>query len=216
MLDRGIAREVREIVLERGHVSKSDIVETYRLTEDDYIELQEQILANRSIRKGPKRTGGFTLYEERQRISEKPSNEMPLLRTQWEEQAVERLTELLTGDALSTLLGDLRLAVRNLRRRETQIDNATKVDLAAALVLQHGIDLFCEPAIRKRVGAACKVQPPERWHPGKGAAVEFVDQTGFPRELAGIPAPDSLPDYEYLEGRFDLRPLEDFQEEVKE
>jgi len=37
----------------------------------------------------------------------------------------------------------------------------------------------------------------------------------FPRELVGIPTPDSLPDYEYLEGRFDLRPLENFQEEVK-
>ncbi len=215
MVDRSVVREVRDIVFERGHVSKSDIVETYRLTEDKYVQLQEQILADRSIRKGPRKSGGFVLQEERQRIPEKLSNEIPLLRTQWEKQAVERLTELLTGDALNTLIGDLRFAVRDLRRRETHIDSTTKMDLAIALVLQHGPDLFCDHDIRKRVGAACKVDAPERWHPGKGAAVEFVAQTGFPRELAGIPTPDSLPDYEYLEGRFDLRPLEDFQKEVK-
>jgi hypothetical protein len=132
MLDKSIVREVREIVFERGYVNKGDIVETYRLTEDEYTELQEQILADRSIRKGPRRTGGFALHEEKQRIPEKYSNETPLLRTQWEKQAVGRLTELLTGDALETLLGDLRLAVRNLRKRETQIDSTTKVDLAAA------------------------------------------------------------------------------------
>jgi len=215
MLDRNIVDDVRDIVFERGHVSKSEIVETYHLTEDDYGELQEQLLADHCIYKGPKRIGGFVLREERQRIPERSSNEMPLLRTQWEKQAVERLTELLTGDALGTLLGDLRRAVRNLRRRETQIDSTTKMDLAAALVLQHGIDLFCEPAIRQRVGAACKVNPPKRWHPGKGAAVEFVSRTGFPSELIGVPTPDSLPDYEDLDGRFDLRRLEDFQEEVK-
>jgi len=216
MLDRSTVREVRDIVFERGHVSKSDIVETYRLTEDDYAELQEQILADCSIRKGPKKTGGFSLKEERQRIPERPTNEKPLLTTQWEKNTVERLTQLLTRETLNTLIGDLRFAVRDLRRRETHIDSAPKMDLATALVLQHGIDLFCDPGVRKSVGAACRVSVPERWHPGKGAAVEFVAQTGFPRELAGIPTPEKLLDYEYLEGRFDLRPLEDFQEEVKE
>lgn len=215
MLDRSIVQEVRDIVHERGHVNKNEIVETYRLTEDDYAELQEQILKDPSIRKGPKRSGGFVFQEKRQRIPEKPSKESPLLTTQWERETVERLTELLTKDILGTLLGDLERAVRRLRNRETGIDDTTKRDLAAALVIQHGIDLFREPAIRKRVGAACRVNPPKRWHPGKGAAVEFVIQTRFPRELAGIPTPDTLPDYEYLEGRFDLGALEDFQEDVK-
>lgn len=216
MLDRSIVREVRDIVFERGHVNKSDIVETYRLTEDDYAELQEQILADRSIHKGPKRIGGFVLREERQTVSEKLSDESPLLTTQWERDTVGRLTQLLTRDTLKTLLGDLHRAVRRLRDKETGIDSTPKVDLAIALVIQHGIDLFCEPAIRQRVGAACKVNPPKRWHPGKGAAVEFVYRTGFPSELIGVPTPDSLPDYEDLDGRFDLRRLENFQEEVKE
>ncbi|MBN1509937.1 MAG: DEAD/DEAH box helicase [Sedimentisphaerales bacterium] len=216
MLDKAIVQEVREIVLERGHVNKSDIVETYRLTEDNYAELQEQILADRSIRKGPRRSGGFVLQEERQTVSEKLSDESPLLTTQWERDTVGRLTQLLTRDTLKTLLGDLHRAVRRLRDKETGIDSTPKVDLATALVIQHGIDLFCEPAIRQRVGAACKVNPPKRWHPGKGAPVEFVCRTGFPSELIGVPTPDSLPDYEDLDGRFDLRRLENFQEEVKE
>ena len=57
---------------------------------------------------------------------------------------------------------------------------------------------------------------PKRWHPGKDTAINFVIQTGFPRDMAGIPTPDVLPDYEYLEGRFRLRQLRDFQKEVKD
>ncbi len=215
MLDRNIIHDVRDIVFERGHVSKSEIVEIYQLSEDDYTDLQDQILVDRSIRKGPKRSGGFVLQEKRQWIPEKAANESSLLMAQWEKEAVERLTQLLTTGALKTLLGDLHRAVRNLRNRDTGIDSTTKVDLATALVIQHGKDLFCEPAIRKHIGVACKIKHPERWHPGKGAAVEFVSRTGFPSELIGVPTPDSLPDYEDLDGRFDLRRLEDFQEEVK-
>jgi len=113
-------------------------------------------------------------------------------------------------------LGDLRFAVRNLRRIETGIDSSTKTGLATALILQHGIDLFCSPDIRRQIAGACSVSYPKRWHPGKGAAVQFVTQTGFPSELAGFPTPETLCDYEYIEGRFSLRPLEDFQREVKE
>src|SRR5262249_40076536 len=56
---------------------------------------------------------------------------------------------------------------------------------------------------------------PDRWHPGKNAAIAFVNETGFPAELAGLPTEEGLPDFEYLEGRFRLRPLEPFQNEVK-
>lgn len=216
MLDKSVVREIHEIIFEYGSISKNVLIENYQLTEDDYAKLQQQILADRSIRKGPKRSGGFVLREEKHRALDIASGERPLLAAQWERETVERLTRLLTTDVLKALLGDLQRAVRNLRNRETGIDSTPKEDLATALVLQHGIDLFCEPTIRKHVGDACRVKPPERWHPGKGAAVEFVSQTMFPHELAGIPSPDSLPDYEYLEGRFDLRELEDFQEEVKE
>jgi superfamily II DNA or RNA helicase len=56
---------------------------------------------------------------------------------------------------------------------------------------------------------------PQRFHPGKVRATKFVAAIGFPPEFAGIPTEDSLPDYEYLEGRFELQELADFQREVK-
>jgi DNA repair protein RadD len=216
MLERGVVQEVLDTLVERGHLSKADIIESWGLTEEGYARLQECVLANRWIHKGPKRTGGFIVQEERERAAQKSADEKLLLRTEWEKQSVERLAQLLTGQQLGALLGGLRFAVRNLRKRETGVDSSTKAGLATALILQHGVDLFCEPTIRGRVAAACRVRYPKRWHPGKGAAVEFVAQTGFPRDLAGVPTPESLPDHEYLEGRFDLRPLERFQREVKE
>jgi len=216
MLDQTIVREVLELILERGRLTKGEIIEIHSLTEDDYVTLQKRVLgANSGIGKGPKRTGGFVLWDRRKRTAKEASNERLLLRTKWEEASVERLGELLTASQLNILLGDLRFAVRNLRKRETGIDSSTKVGLATALVIQHGIDLFCDPNVRRQVAAACSVNCPKRWHPGKGAAVEFVTRTGFPPELAGFPTPETLSDYEYIEGRFTLRPLEHFQTEVK-
>lgn len=216
MLDKGTVQEVVEMVLEQGRLTKSNIMEIWNLAEDQYPELRERVLASdRRIHKGPRKIGGFRIQDHRERLSPQPLNERVLLRTQWERQSVERLTELLTKDQLNTLLGDLGYAVRNLRRRETGVDSSTKGGLATALVLQYGIDLFREPDIRRHIAAACRVNCPKKWHAGKGAAAEFVAKTGFPRELVGIPAPETPCDYEYLEGRFDLKELEDFQREVK-
>ncbi|HPC93985.1 MAG TPA: DEAD/DEAH box helicase [Sedimentisphaerales bacterium] len=205
------------MVWEQGHLAKSNIMEIWDLREDQYPELQRRVLASdRRIQKGPKRTGGFNIHDQRGRSSPEHSDERVLLRTEWERQSVERLTELLTRDQIEALLGDLRFPVRRLRSREIGKDSATKTGLAAALVLQHGVDLFCDPEIRKHIATACRVNYPKRWHPGKGAAAEFVARTGFPRELVGIPAPEALCDYEYLEGRFDLKELKPFQKDVKE
>ncbi|MGH9886209.1 MAG: DEAD/DEAH box helicase, partial [bacterium] len=66
------------------------------------------------------------------------------------------------------------------------------------------------------VGKAARVKAPDRWHPGKVAAVDFASRAGLPAALAGLPREDALPSYEYLEGRLSLRQLEDFQIEVSE
>jgi len=217
MLDKQVVQEVIEMVWEQGHLSKSNIMEIWDLREDEYPELQERVLASdRRIQKGPKRTGGFSIHAPCDRLSQERPDERILLSEGWERQTVVRLTELLTKDQLEALLGDLRFAVRRLRSRETGIDSITKTGLATALVLQHHFDLFCDLDIRKHVAAACKANYPKKWHPGKGAAAEFVARTGFPRELVGIPAPEALSDYEYLEGRFDLKDLKAFQKDVKE
>ena len=84
----------------------------------------------------------------------------------------------------------------------------TKRELAAALIIAHGVDLFRHRGIRSLVAKRTDVAFPNRWHPGKGAALEFVRDVRFPPELTGIPAEDTPVDFEYLEGRVDLKPLE--------
>ena len=91
----------------------------------------------------------------------------------------------------------------------------TKQELAAALVIQHGRDLFRDADVRRAVARACGVDAPRRWHPGKGAAHDFVEAVRFPVAFAGLPAPETPVDFEYLEGRTDLSPLRDFQMEVQ-
>src|SRR5262249_31710062 len=69
--------------------------------------------------------------------------------------------------------------------------------------------------IRTMVAKRSRVANPARWIPGKGTALQFVRAACFPREFMGIPADDAPADFEYLEGRLDLKPLEHFQLEVQ-
>jgi hypothetical protein len=167
---------------------------------------------NKTIEKGPQRTGGFQLGKQRRSRSDIAPGDELLLRTDWEKKAVARLSELLQESSLGELLGDLRHTVRQARKAATGVDRPSRVnELATALLLQHGIDLFCEPEVRRAVAKAAKVACPGRWHPGKTAALEFVAATTFPDELAGKATEDSLPDYEFLEGRFGLKSYGSFR-----
>jgi hypothetical protein len=64
----------------------------------------------------------------------------------------------------------------------------SKRELAAALIIQHGIVLFRDTEVRKLVGRKCRAAPPGRWHPGKGGALTFVVEVRFPPQFAGITA----------------------------
>ncbi len=218
MIDSLTVAEVVSAILEQGEITKDQILETWGIAEEDYKELQKQVLkGNQSIEKGSRHSGGFVVKKRKGRLPEESTTEVLLLRTDWEKTAVARLAELLQHGKLEDLLGTLLQTVRQVRLAETGVDRrGQKSELATALVLQRGIDLFCETDIREAVGKSASVPAPSRWHPGKPAAIDFVANTGFPRELAGLPTEEGLPDFEYLEGRFRLRPLEPFQCEVKE
>lgn len=130
--------------------------------------------------------------------------------------AARRLAELLTYPGLEELLGPLVYTIRRARARLTGEDRrGSKLELAAALLTQHDIDLFAAKDLRARVAKRARVPCPGRWHPGKGGALRFVEAVAFPIEYAGIPAEEPPPDFEYLEGRIDLAPLHDFQLEVQ-
>lgn len=217
-LSKQLVEEIERSVLDRGELSKREIEDAWGIDNADYGELQSLILGkNRSISKGRRKVGGFVVRRRQGRPPrEDPDGEL-LLRADWERQAVQRLAILLSKPQLEDLLGPLVQMIRRAREEETGADrHATKPQMATALILQHAFDLFCDPKVRKTVAKACGVECPKRWHPGKEAAIDFVVRTGFPRELAGIPTPASLPDYEYLEGRFRLHSLRDFQVEVKD
>ncbi|MHC4538836.1 MAG: DEAD/DEAH box helicase [Planctomycetota bacterium] len=138
------------------------------------------------------------------------------LRDGWEKNTAERLSQLISYSELESFLGGLQQTLRQVRKAETNEDRrGTKDEFAAALVLRYGIDVLANKEIRQAVAKACNTTFPGKWHPGKNAAIEFVQKTSFPSELAGIPAIERPPDYEYLEGKVTLGELRPFQQEVK-
>jgi superfamily II DNA or RNA helicase len=217
MISQEIIHDIIESVLEQGALTKTQLLESWGIAPGDYAEVQERVLKNRRMECGPPGTGGFVAKSSRSRaVVDETSGDDIFLPTQWERLAVQRLEELLTRPQLEELVGRLKNPLRQIRYHEKRIDQpSTKRELAAALILKHGIDLFCESDVRTRVAVACKKKPLRRWNSGKQAAIEFVQETGFPAELAGLPSPESLEDYEYLEENFKLRDLLDFQHEVK-
>ncbi|HXU29835.1 MAG TPA: DEAD/DEAH box helicase [Thermoanaerobaculia bacterium] len=211
-----IGTEIEQAILDQGSLSKAEIVETWGLDEGGYRELQAFLARHSEIEPGAPGTGGFAARQKRGRLPEESEAPAGLLREGWEVQAVERLAALLHHATIEKLLDDLLYTIRQVRKEMEGSDRrGTKRELATALVLRHGIDLLASPSVREAVARAAGIDFPRRWHPGKATASEFVLLLGFPPELAGIPAPESLPDLEFLEGRFKLEPLADFQREVQ-
>lgn len=138
------------------------------------------------------------------------------LPSEWQRRSVDRLLEILKYRELEDLLAGLLFTLRSARRAETGEDRrGTKRELATALVLRHGVDLLASPGVRRAVGRATGFEPPGRWHPAKAGAIGFARDTGFPPELAGRPLPASPPSLEFLESHPELKPLQDFQQEIQ-
>jgi superfamily II DNA or RNA helicase len=216
-VEPNLVREIETIVEDRGHLTRDEISEMFGFDDESYAALKATLISRRKVQPGPPRIGGFVVREKRSVAGTEDGPGADLLREGWEEAVVARLVELLSLKQLEELLGSLRLAVRRVRFVREGVDRPVRKDeLATALVLQHGIDLFVCGPVREAVGQACGVTSPARWHAGKNAAIEFVEAVRMPRELIGLPREESLPSFEYLEGRFRLRQLEDFQVEVSE
>ncbi len=215
-LDPETIREIETAIQERGELSKDEIVETWGLDNEAYAALKATLSTRRRVEPGPQRIGGFVAKRARGGIAaEEPPD--GTLREDWEETAVARLIELFSHRDLEELLGPLIHTVRQSRIAGGEADRrGTKSELATALVIQHGIDLLANGEVRRALAKAGGVEAPSKWHPGKGAALEFVEIVGLPRVLAGLPREETPPSFEYLEGRFSLKPLEDFQVEVSE
>jgi len=211
-----LKQDVVQVIFARGELRRDEIKELWGLTADDYETLRQQLVEEKLLE--PMRgTGGFRARIARRPLPpEEPGSLAGLCSTEWEAQGAERLAELLSHAELEALLGGLVYTLRRARMKLTGEDRrGTKRELAAALIIAHGIDLFRHRGIRSLIAKRCDAPFPSRWHPGKGAALEFVRQVRFPAEYTGIPAEDSPADFEYLEGRVDLPPLQAFQLEVQ-
>lgn len=209
--------EIIQMILDRGRLTKDDILLLWGLSDEQYAVLKSELDGHRLIEPGPKGTGGFVAnFAHKPKGAKESEVPEPTYRSEHERVAAARLVELLNFQDLEELLGNLVYSIRRARLRLTGEDRrGSKPELAAAVLTKYGIDLFSDKDVRAMVAKRAKTTFPGRWHPGKGAALRFVEQLQFPIEYAGIPA-DELPnDFEYLEGRVDLHALQDFQVEVQ-
>ena len=213
-IDRRLVADVEAAVLEQGSLSKDDILLGWELGEDQYPELRRALTARDTVEPGPQRTGGFRAKEQRGRLPDEKGDH--LLRESWENDVVQKLIEWFQHKELEELLGELAYTVRQSRVARGEEDRrGTKSELATALVVQHGIDLLANADVRQAISRVAHVPAPDKWHPGKSAALQFVQALGLPQALSGLPADEPAPSHEFLEGRFTLSPLEDFQDEVR-
>jgi superfamily II DNA or RNA helicase len=215
-VDREAVDEVERIVAERGALTKLEILELLGFDDETFTALRRTLIARGKVQAGPARVGGFVARDTRTAAAPSTGT-AEILREDWEDAAVARLVELLSLKQLEELLGRMRLFVRRVRLAREGVDRPLRKDEAAsALVIQHGIDLLAHKPLRAAVAKACGAPAPASWHAGKNAAIAFVRAARLPPELAGLPRDESRPSFEYLEGRFQLRELEDFQEEVRD
>jgi DNA repair protein RadD len=212
-----VRQDIIQVILNRGEVSKDDIKLMWGLNEEAYAGLKDDLADEKLIEPGPRGSGGFAAKFKKRAAAPDETTPAPRIPGMaWEQSAADRLAALLSHAELEELLGDLVYTIRRARMQATGEDRrGNKAELAAALITQHGIDLFMHRDTRVLMAKKCKVDCPGRWHPGKGTALRFVTAVGFPEELAGIPAEETPPDFEYLEGRVDLKALQDFQLEVQ-
>jgi superfamily II DNA or RNA helicase len=226
---RDLALEVRDILEERGTISKTEIDALFAPTSEEYQRLRQSLASMPRVTARPGHEGGFVLKDPRRSADpDDASADEPNLNSD-ERAAVERLLTLLSSKELADLVGDdIRGVLRSIRRIQSgkTVDRPLRhSELAVALVVKHGNELLGDPTCRKVIGRAInqerakarepKVDVPGRWHPGKRAAVDFVMEAGFPPVFAGVPAGERPKDYEYLQGKVELSPLAPFQDEVR-
>lgn len=155
--------QIVEYVLDNGEITKEEVCTAFGVSEVAYSDVKRAVLKNPLIEAGPRHTGGFIVKKRAGKTPDEPGEEAGeglALTAKWETQSVARLCELLQHRELEEVLGPIVQTVRQARTHATGEDRrGRKRELATALVIQHGIDLFGYGAIRRLVGRRCGVQP---------------------------------------------------------
>ena len=217
VIDNKLVADIEAAVLEQGSLTKDQIILGWELTGEGYGEVRRILTARGKVESGPSRIGGFAAKNQRGKLPEEPEGDDSLLREGWEDEVVRRLTDWFQHKDLEELLGDLAYTVRQSRIARGEEDRrGKKGELATALVVQHGIDLFANGEVRRAISRVSGIPAPDRWFPGKSGALQFVQALGLPPVLSGLPTDEPAPSHEFLEGRLFLPPLQDFQDEVRQ
>lgn len=209
-------------VREHGRISKEQILRRWPMLEEHYGWLPTAIAAEHpDIVRGPRRLGGFRLRDP------KPRREPKLHGARYDTDVTAGLTpeQLTAAERLAVLLTHAeleRFVDRKLLNAHRAIAKAagapapsfSKPSLAAILVARHGEDLLAQSDLRARIARAAGIEPVARWHPGKGTAIAFAREAGFPTAFAGTASDRAADDTEWLRGHVALPALADFQEEV--
>jgi DNA repair protein RadD len=214
-----IADEVAKAASEEGFLSRRAACRRWRLNDRDYSKVGQEVLHHADIERGGGRGGGFRAALSTEPTVEDPDRDVTIdpgiALLDWQRAAVELIAEALQREQLRILVGPLAGTIRTaIRIREGMDRPSRKAELAAALVLRHGRDLLRVGPIREALSTARGLSAPQRWHPGKATALDFVEQLGLPIEFAGEPLPERKPDFEYFEPRQN-HALRDFQSEVQ-
>ena len=218
-----LMEQVASLVREHGEMPKEDILTFLgNPPQAQYLAFCKRFLPRYPdiLQASRGRGGGFRLRPDEAKETEvhSPLRDFSGLEP-WQEQTIQRLTKLFDKPSLLSFVGDaLSSAVRAVRRAQFSTGNGdyvTKTDLARALLIQHGADLFAKKELRDAVATALKITKAGKWHPGKRTAIQFVKDAGFPCELEGRRQDEREGWLEELRARPRVPGLESFQGSVK-
>jgi hypothetical protein len=119
MMDKHVVAQIVSAILDQGELTKSQIVETWQLTKEEYTELGKLLRKQTSIRPGPQRSGGFVAVARKGAFPDEGAGDEIGFETDRQRQTVERLEALLDHPTLEGLLGPLLQTVRQVRKQET-------------------------------------------------------------------------------------------------
>ena len=157
-----LKQDVVQVIFARGELRRDEIKDLWGLDEETTRACGRSCFSERLLE--PLRgTGGFRARIARRPLPpEEPGTLAGLFSTDWETHGAERLAELLSHAELEALLGDLVYTLRRARMKLTGEDRrGTKRELAAALVIAHGVDLFRHRGIRSLVAKRTDVGVPQ-------------------------------------------------------
>lgn len=212
--------DIREYIKSNVQVSRDALVSRFRLSDSDYLRLSKVLRDDKRFDTVGGRGGGGFRYVQGARLANDTDVHGTinrLLSDEDERLAAHRITEIFDVKQLREILSQrLVNALRSYKRHEFGKDTEpTKAEVAAALVIEKGTELFRDKKIRDLVAKRLSIQPIEKWHAGHRSAVHFVKQVGSPDIFRGEMNSERAPVLKFLPEKRRYPALEAFQRNAR-